>query len=57
MRRVRVECGALRLEGDVLIDMPANHSRVLDLLNRPGDFLNVREGDATTSSASRGSCG
>ncbi len=45
VRRVRVECGALRLEGDVLVDMPANHSRILDLLNRPGAFLNVREGD------------
>jgi hypothetical protein len=45
LRRVRVECGALRLEGDVLVDMPANHSRILDLLNRPGAFLTVREGD------------
>ena len=45
VRRVRVECGALRLEGEVLVDMPANHSRVLDLLNRPGAFLNVREGE------------
>jgi hypothetical protein len=45
VRRVRVECGALRLEGDVLVDMPANHSRILDLLNRPGAFLNVREGE------------
>lgn len=45
MRRVRVECGGLRLEGDVLVDMPANHSRILDLLNRPGAFLNVREGE------------
>jgi hypothetical protein len=45
VRRVRVECGALRLEGDVVVDMPANHSRVLDLLNRPGAFLNVREGE------------
>jgi hypothetical protein len=45
VRRVRVECGALRIEGDVLVDMPANHSRILDLLNRPGAFLNVREGE------------
>jgi hypothetical protein len=44
-RRVNVECGALRLQGEVLIDMPMNHSRVLDLLNRPGGFLNVRDGD------------
>jgi hypothetical protein len=45
LRRVRVECGALRLEGEVLVDMPANHSRILDLLNRPGAFLTVRDGD------------
>jgi hypothetical protein len=45
VRRVKVECGALRIEGDVVVDMPANHSRVLDLLNRPGAFLNVREGE------------
>ncbi len=44
-RRIRVECGALRLEGEVLIDMPASHSRVLDLLNRPGEFLTLRNGD------------
>jgi hypothetical protein len=42
---VSVECGALRLTGDVLVDMPMNHSRLLDLLNRPGAFLNVREGE------------
>ena len=45
MKRVRVECGALRVEGDVLVDMPVNQSRILDVLNRPGAFLNVREGD------------
>jgi hypothetical protein len=45
VKRVRVECGALRLEGDVLVDMPATQSRILDLLNRPGAFLNVREGE------------
>ncbi len=45
VRRVSVECGALRLSGDVLVDMPANHSRLLDLLNRPGAFLNVRDGE------------
>jgi hypothetical protein len=45
VRRVHVECGSLRLDGDVLVDMPANHSRILDLLNRPGAFLNVREGE------------
>lgn len=45
MRRVHVECGSLRLTGDVLLDMPVNHSRLLDLLNRPGAFLNVRDGE------------
>jgi hypothetical protein len=29
----------------VLLDLPVNHSRVLDLLNRPGAFLNVRDGE------------
>jgi hypothetical protein len=41
---VRVECGSLWLEGEVVVDAPASQSRVLDLLNRPGAFLNVREG-------------
>jgi hypothetical protein len=45
VRRVAVECGALRLQGEVLIDMPINSSRILDVLNRPGAFLNVRDGD------------
>ena len=45
LRRVCVECGALRLTGDVLLDLPVNHSRVLDLLNRPGAFLNLRDGE------------
>jgi hypothetical protein len=45
VRRVTVECGALRLAGDLLVDMPSNHLRVLDLLNRPGAFLNVRDGE------------
>jgi hypothetical protein len=45
VKRVRVECGALRLEGDVVVDMPVNQSRILDLLNRPGTFLNVRDGE------------
>ncbi len=45
VRRVSIECGALRLSGDVLLDLPANHSRVLDLLNRAGAFLNLREAE------------
>jgi hypothetical protein len=42
---VEVECGAQRLTGEVVIDMPADHLRMLDLLNRPGSFLAVREGE------------
>jgi hypothetical protein len=45
LRRVHVECGSLHLDGEVLVDMPVNHSRMLDVLNRPGAFLNVREGE------------
>ena len=40
-----LECGTLRLQGEVVIDMPASHRRVLDLLNRPGEFLALRNGD------------
>src|SRR5262245_18204923 len=43
--RICVECCTLRLPGDVLLDLRANTSRVLDLLNRPGAFLNLRDGD------------
>lgn len=42
-RTVRVECGARQVVGEVLIDMPADHLRVLDLLNRAGSFLEIRE--------------
>lgn len=45
MRRITVECGTVRLEGTVVIDMPENHSRVLDYLNRPGAFLTLRDGE------------
>lgn len=44
-RRVAVECGGLRLEGTIMIDMPEAHSRVLDYFNRPGAFLTLRQGD------------
>jgi hypothetical protein len=43
-RHVVVECGGLRVEGDVAVDMPAANSRLLDLLNRDRAFLTVREG-------------
>ncbi len=44
-RRVSLDCGTLRLQGELLIDTPASHSRVLDLLNRPGEFLALRNGE------------
>ena len=44
-RRVIVECGAHRVEGTLLIEMPPAQSRVLDWVNRPGRFLVVRDGD------------
>jgi len=44
-RRVAVECGGLRLEGAIAIDMPEAQSRVLDYFNRPGSFVNLRQGD------------
>ena len=44
-RRVIVECRDRRIEGDLLIDMPAHSSRVLDYLNRSHNFLTLREGD------------
>jgi hypothetical protein len=39
-----VECGAVRLEGDVHIVMPEGQRRVLDLLNQPARFLSLRAG-------------
>jgi len=44
-RTVLVECGGLQVAGEVLIDMPADHLRVLDLLNRPSRFIEIRDGD------------
>jgi hypothetical protein len=44
VKPVRVECGSTWLEGEVVVDMPVDQSRILDVLNRPGAFLNVREG-------------
>jgi hypothetical protein len=45
IRRVVVECGGRRLEGSLVIEMPATQSRVLDYLNRPEPFLTLREGE------------
>jgi hypothetical protein len=44
-RRLALECGTRRFEGTIVIDMPENHSRVLDYLNRPGAFVTLRDGD------------
>jgi len=38
-RVVVVECGSRRLEGHLHIDMPPQHRRVLDYLNRAEAFL------------------
>jgi len=43
-QRVVVECGDRRLEGVVHIDMPENHRRVQDYLNRPELFLTLLDG-------------
>ncbi len=44
-RLVLVECGPLQVAGEVVLDLPADRLRVLDLLNRAGRFLEVREGE------------
>jgi len=43
-RRVAIECGERRLEGMVHIDMPENHQRVQDYLNRFELFLTLADG-------------
>ena len=45
VRRVAVEAEARRLEGTLIIDMPQNHLRVLDYLNRAEQFLTLRDGE------------
>lgn len=44
-RKVIVECGERRFEGDIVIDMPPHLRRPSDFLNRPDPFLIVEEGD------------
>ena len=44
-RQVAVECGAMRLQGKVTLDMPAENLRVLDFLNRSEPFLSLIDGD------------
>jgi hypothetical protein len=43
-RHVLVECGTLQIAGEVSLDLPTDRQRVLDLLNRAGLFVEVREG-------------
>jgi hypothetical protein len=43
-REVTVECGTLRLEGVLRLEMPEGQRRVLDTLNRPERFLTLRAG-------------
>ena len=43
-RHVVVECGPLRFAGEVLLDLPVDRRRVLDLLNHVPAFVNVRDG-------------
>jgi hypothetical protein len=41
---VVVDCRGRLLSGTIVIDMPEEHRRVLDVLNRPGRFLTLRDG-------------
>jgi hypothetical protein len=45
VRKVVVECPDRVVYGSIVIDMPENHQRVADYLNRPDKFLIVREGE------------
>jgi hypothetical protein len=44
-RRVAVVVGGRRILGTIVLDMPQNHCRVLDYLNRGDRFLTLRDGD------------
>ena len=43
--KVTIECEAQRLSGFLLVDMPANKSRVVDVMNRPETFVTLRDGN------------
>jgi hypothetical protein len=45
VRRVLIEAGGKRFEGDVVIDMPENQRRLVDYLNRPEAFLCLASGE------------
>ena len=44
VRRVIIECGGRTLEGIVALELPADHLRVLDILNGPESFVTLQEG-------------
>jgi len=44
--RIAVEAGGTRFEGNVLVDMPPDHQRIVDWLNAPAAFFTVRTGSA-----------
>jgi hypothetical protein len=44
-QRVAVECGTARVAGELVLDMPGSHARVLDFLNRPEPFVTLRDGE------------
>ena len=41
---VILDCRGRLFSGTIVIDMPEEHRRVLDVLNRPGRFLTLRDG-------------
>lgn len=44
-RAVVVQCGALRLDGTVSVELPEEHSRTLDWANAPEPFLVLRNAE------------
>jgi hypothetical protein len=44
LRLVTIECGQRRLEGTVALEMPADHLRVLDILNGSDSFVTLQQG-------------
>ena len=44
-RTVTIECEAQRLSGELAIELPEDHNRVLDYLNGPQRFLTLHDGD------------
>ena len=45
VRPVVVECGSVRVEGELRLEMPEGHRRALDMLNAPERFLTVYAGE------------